>query len=258
MTKVPSIQECADKAAEDHVLHLSQYTPDQVRTLLAKESEYTPEEKQSLKQAVREAGGGTQAREDWQYKRALKLGLDPSIEKYEYEYLRDSWHGILQRPEGRNALDWVKENSESDSTLDYAHHASDMRKSLKEEQDDLRVKQYALQTKQFFLRLDPRLAKMFVLELTGTERGDWQKLFGHLDEIPDPPAKRLNPSYEKSKAFARTIRATHNLEQAILAAKKAWGTAKDWNKFLDDKAKLPVPALPSPKTPKALAIGESV
>jgi len=252
--------------AEDVETHLGGYTEDQRRAFFADESEYTPEEKKSYKQAGKAASKYgpeeySNALAKWRYERALKLGLDSSISVQMYDALRYA-RQKLQEPKNQQVLAWQEEamtlmGFAPDPTLDYAGHASNMRKALKEEQDDLRAKQYALQVKQFFLRLDPRRAKMFVLELTGTERGDWQKLFGHLDEIPDQPTKRLNPSYEKSKAFARTIRATKNLERAILAASKAYDDAKEWNKFLDDKARLPVPALPPAKTPKALAIGES-
>lgn len=146
-----------------------------------------------------------------------------------------------------------------DATNDYAQTTSNMRQQLKNEQDDLRVKSYAMQVKQFFLRLDPRRAKMFVRELTGSEQGDWQKLFGYLDEIPDPPAKRLNPSYEKSKTYARTLRATRNYEKAIDAARTAYDRAKAWNAFLDKKAEETAPALPAPQKPKALSLrAESV
>lgn len=281
------------RAAGEHIISLGRYTEDQMRAFFADESEYTPEERRDYERAIESATKKAEknykschvvgttvederrrlaqnAREDWQCKRAVRLGLDPSISSHRYGSLRDGY-AVLQTPEGQNALEWAREelalnrgwatfmgcqrDAARDSALDYERHSSNMRQALKQEQDDLRVKQYALQTKQFFLKLEPRRAKMFLLELTGSEQGDWRKLLGHLDEIPDQPAKRLNPSYEKSKTFNRVLRATGNTERALLASRKTWDNAKAWNKFLDDKAKQAAPALPPAKMPKALTIG---
>ncbi len=142
----------------------------------------------------------------------------------------------------------------NDPALDLAFHAGNMREALKEEQDDLRVRQYALQIRMFFLKLDPVRAKAFVLELTGDPYGDWRKLFEHLEKIPAPPPKRRNPSYEKSKAYYKTLVATRNYGSALKAACRAYEDAKQWNEFLDKKQE-PTPALLS--TPKALEIGTS-
>src|SRR6266705_886170 len=144
----------------------------------------------------------------------------------------------------------------SDPALDLAFHAGNMREALREEQDDLRVRQYALQVKMFYLKLDPVLAKTFVMELTGDPHGDWRELFEHLAKISSPPPKRRNPSYEKSKAYYKTLVATRNYDSALKAACRAYEDAKEWNEFLDKKQQ-PAPALPPAKTPPALEIGKS-
>jgi len=144
----------------------------------------------------------------------------------------------------------------SDPALDLAFHAGNMREALREEQDDLRVRQYALQVKMFFLKLDPVRAKAFVMELTGDPHGDWRELFEHLAKISSPPPKRRNPSYEKSKAYYKTLVATRNYDSALKAACRAYEDAKQWNEFLDKKQQS-TPALPPVKTPKAIEIGTS-
>ena len=132
--------------AADVETHLGGYTEDQKRAFFADESEYTPAEKKSYKQAGKAApspGEYSDALAKWRYERALKLGLDSSISVQMYDALRYA-RQKLQEPKNQQVLAWQEEAMTlggflPDPTLDYAGHASNMRQALKEEQDDLRM-----------------------------------------------------------------------------------------------------------------------
>jgi hypothetical protein len=159
--------------------YLGGYTEEQRRAFFAKKSEYTAEEKKSYEKAGKGAkspGEYSEALTKWEYKRALRLGMDSSISLDTYDNLK-------------HALDKVREEagckaSEVSSLascyglpkMQYVRHNDSLLESEREKFRKMDVARFAQSVRVKFLKMTMADRATFLTVLTSDD-GNFAKLF---------------------------------------------------------------------------------
>jgi hypothetical protein len=154
----------------------------------------------------------------WKYAVARQRGLKRAVNElrysalcYLYRRLRDQTPRITAEIEERSAIT-------RSPFVSHEIHRAEMLEDIKDQTQTLKVKSFALNIRQFFLKLDNHHAELFVRELTADPGGRWSKLFALKGAIGSKPLPRLDPTREASKAYLKALRSGKTMGDATAIA----------------------------------------